>query len=83
MKFKGRLILLENIADGADPATHTILGLYHSMAEDEAYAKAIANDPDWLKSLAAFEVATPYVGTSMPVQGKARGPATAKSCTMK
>ena len=34
MKFKGRLILLENIADGADPATHAILGLYWVVSLD-------------------------------------------------
>jgi len=44
-QFKGRLILLEHVADGSDPASHSIVSIFHSAAEQETYNKAVANDP--------------------------------------
>jgi len=44
-QFKGRLILLSHVADGADPATHTLASLFHSVAELETFQNAVANDP--------------------------------------
>jgi hypothetical protein len=40
-QFKGRLILLSHLADGADPASVTVLSLYHSAAEYETYTNAL------------------------------------------
>ncbi len=44
-QVKGWLVLLSHIADGADPATVSIVGLYHSAAEAEAFGKLAQNDP--------------------------------------
>ena len=63
-KYKGRLFLQESIADGANPATHSLTSLYPSMAESEAYGKMVTSDPDavedWMKLLSAVvPIATP------------------------
>lgn len=50
-QFKGRLVLLSHIADGADPATNTIVSVYHSVAEFEAFSKLTANSPAYAELL--------------------------------
>jgi hypothetical protein len=50
-QFKGRLLLQAHVADGDNPATHSIVGLYHSMAEAEAFAAQAQNDPAWAELL--------------------------------
>jgi hypothetical protein len=44
-QFKGRVTLSASVADGADPATHSLLVLFHSQAEQETYTNAVMNDP--------------------------------------
>ena len=50
-KYKGRLLLQENLADGANPATNSIVDIFHSMADFEAFGKLAANDPAWAEFL--------------------------------
>jgi hypothetical protein len=50
-KYKGRLVLQAHVADGDDPATHSIVGFYHSMAEAEAFAQQAQGDPAWTELL--------------------------------
>jgi hypothetical protein len=50
-QYKGRLVLEAHVADGDNPATHSIVGLYHSMAEAEAFAKQAQGDPAWQELL--------------------------------
>jgi hypothetical protein len=49
------VILQSHDNDGADPSTHSIIAVYPSMAESEAYGKMIENDKDglaaWLKMM--------------------------------
>jgi hypothetical protein len=40
-QFKGRLVLMSHLADGGDPATLSVLSLYHSQAEYETYSNAV------------------------------------------
>jgi hypothetical protein len=44
-QFKGRMILLRHVVDGTDPSTHSLVSLYHSVAELETFQNAVANDP--------------------------------------
>ena len=44
-KFKGRVTLQRHIADGTDPSSHSLVVLFHSQAEQEAFANAVQNDP--------------------------------------
>jgi hypothetical protein len=43
-QFKGRLVLLSHLADGADPSTVTLVSLYHSQAEYEVYSKVLMDN---------------------------------------
>jgi hypothetical protein len=44
-KFKGRLLLLQHIADGNDPATISIVSIFKSAAELETYTNMMQDDP--------------------------------------
>jgi hypothetical protein len=44
-KFKGRLLLLQHIADGSDPASLSIVSIYKSAAELETYSNLMQDDP--------------------------------------
>lgn len=62
--YPGQLTLLFNEADGTDPATHTVLTTYPSVAADEAFGQSIQSDPkkmaDWTKLLSTVSaIATP------------------------
>ena len=46
-KSKGRVLLLANLADGADPATHSFVVLYKSVAEYEDFSAELQADPAW------------------------------------
>lgn len=50
-QYKGRLLLQSHLADGANPATISIVNLYPSLAEYEVFAKLAQNDPGWLELL--------------------------------
>ena len=54
-QFKGRLLLQQHVADGADPSTHSIVQLFHSAAEAEAFAKLSQASPEaWGKLMDAL-----------------------------
>lgn len=62
--YPGTVTLYANEADGNDPATHTIIVTYPSMAESERYAAGVAADEEkseaWAELMAVFtEHATP------------------------
>jgi len=43
-KYKGRLYLQAHTQDGADPSTHSIVGVYSSMAEAEAFGNYVGEN---------------------------------------
>lgn len=45
--FPGRLLLQVNVADGANPATHSFVPIYKSMAERETFVQKLQADPAW------------------------------------
>lgn len=62
--YPGQVTLLFNDADGTDPATHTVLQTYPSMAANEQFSLAVQSDEkmsaDWAKLLGAVSaIATP------------------------
>lgn len=62
--YPGQVTLLMNEADGANPATHTILQTYPSVAANEAFSQKVQSDrkvlAEWMKVLEVFaSVATP------------------------
>lgn len=67
-EYPGEVTLLFNEADGSDPATHTILQTYPSVAAEEAFGNRVQSDQkmaaDWAKLLTAIStVATPVQRT--------------------
>ena len=60
--FAGRLLLLQNTADGNNPATHSIVSIYKSAADFEAYQNRLQSDPAWtelqtaLASISSFQL---------------------------
>jgi hypothetical protein len=44
-KFQGRLLMLQHIADGSDPASISIVSIYKSAAELEVYGNLMQDDP--------------------------------------
>ena len=44
-KYKGRLLLLQHIADGDDPSTLSIVSIYKSAADLEQYTNLMQDDP--------------------------------------
>ena len=45
--FPGRLLLQSNLADGADPATHSFVPIYKSVAERETFVQKLQASPAW------------------------------------
>ncbi len=45
--FPGRLLLQVRVADGADPATHSVVPIYKSAADREAFVEKLQADPAW------------------------------------
>jgi len=64
-QYKGRLILEANVADGTNPATHSIVNLYHSLADYEAFNKLAQNDPAWTDFLNTIVPISTPVSNSM------------------
>ncbi len=50
----GRLLLLINVADGDDPATHSYVILNKSAAAGEAYSQKLYADPSWAQYTTAM-----------------------------
>jgi hypothetical protein len=52
-KYKGRLYLQDHTQDGANPSTHSIVAVYSSMADADAFATYVGEDEDalaaWMK----------------------------------
>ena len=46
-EFPGKLLLLADVADGSNPATHSFIPLYKSAAEREVYIQKLQADPSW------------------------------------
>lgn len=66
--YPGQVSLAINEADGMDPATHTILQTYPSVAANEAFSQKVQSDrrvlAEWMKVLEVFaSVATPVQTT--------------------
>jgi hypothetical protein len=50
-QYKGQLLLQANVADGSNPATNSVVDIYHSLADFEAFGKLAQNDPAWAEFL--------------------------------
>lgn len=53
-EFPGKLLLDVQLADGADPATHSFVPIYKSSAEREAFVKKLQADPAWTQFQSAM-----------------------------
>ncbi|MCH8139859.1 MAG: hypothetical protein IH926_13115, partial [Proteobacteria bacterium] len=51
----GRLLLQTNVADGDDPSTHTVVPIFASATEREAYFQKLIADPAWAEFQATVE----------------------------
>jgi hypothetical protein len=45
--FPGKLLLQIEVADGANPATHSFVPIYKSVADREAFVEKLQADPAW------------------------------------
>jgi hypothetical protein len=73
--FTGSLALSQAVIDGADPATHSFISVFNSMAEREAWFQKVVADPAWNEFLAAFTPISNLVSTSRMNSVKSWGPA--------
>jgi len=53
--FPGKLLLQVNTADGDDPATHTWVPIYKTVAEREAFIQSVQGKPAWNEFLGVME----------------------------
>jgi hypothetical protein len=59
-EFPGRLLLQVNLANGADPTTHSFIPLFKAAAEQEAFAQKLRADIAWKEFQATMtELAQP------------------------
>lgn len=72
--FTGSLALTQAVIDGADPATHSFISVFNSMAEREAWFQKMVADPAWDEFLTAFAPLTDPVSTSRMNTLKSWGP---------
>ena len=61
--FPGKLLLQVNAVDGANPATHTFVPIYKSVAEREAFVQKLQGSPAWAEFQAALEKVSQPGGT--------------------
>lgn len=61
--FPGKLLLQSNVADGANPASHTFVPIYRTTAEREAFAQSLQGNPAWTEFQATLEKTTQPGGT--------------------
>jgi hypothetical protein len=61
--FPGRLLLQANVADGANPATHTFVPIYKDGAQREAFVKNLEGSAAWTEFQAVLEKTTQPGGT--------------------
>ena len=50
-KFKGRLFLQMQVANGSNPATHSFVPVYRSASEREEFLRLLEKEPEWQKFL--------------------------------
>lgn len=66
--YPGQVALYANEADGNDPATHTIIATFPSVAANEAYGRQIQGDEkmsaEWAKLMGVFSTSTTVVQTT-------------------
>lgn len=67
-QYPGQVTLYVNEADGTDPATHTIVATFPSVAANEAFGQKVQNDEklsaQWAKLMSVFSANTTVVQTS-------------------
>lgn len=63
--FPGKLLLQANVADGANPTTHTFVPIYRTAAEREAFGQSLQANAAWTEFQAALEKTTQPGGTVM------------------
>lgn len=51
---KGRILLQLHVADGGDPATHSIVLMFPSVAENEAFSNKVQGSEDAMAEWMAF-----------------------------
>ena len=49
-----RMLIQRHVADGADPATHSIVSIYPSMAESEVFSNKVGADKELMAQWQAF-----------------------------
>jgi hypothetical protein len=54
-QFKGRIVLQRHLADGVDPATHSLVSLFPSSAEREAFEGKFPGNSDYAAFMSTFE----------------------------
>lgn len=64
-KLPGRVVLRVNLADGTNPETHTIVSLFRSAAESEAYRAELMADPAWGEFMAKMSELNESAGSTM------------------
>ncbi len=70
---KGRVTLQANVADGEDPATHTVVVYYRSAAEREPYAQKMGASKEWAEFMDTMADLGTQVGTYRGTQIKSWG----------
>lgn len=75
-QFKGKIWFNVNVADGADPATHSFATVYDSLEEFEELSAQLAVNDDWFKFRRALSAAGNLVTTTtyMHVSGYGHHP---------
>ena len=53
--FPGRMLLQSNVADGADPATHTVVPIYKSAEDRENFVKRLQASSEWAEFQATLD----------------------------
>jgi hypothetical protein len=62
-KFPGKLLLQMSTFDGADPATHSFVPIYKTVADREEFAEKMQGDPAWSIFLSEMSRLTTPVST--------------------
>jgi hypothetical protein len=73
-ELTGSVSLMQAVLDGADPATHSYISVFNSMAEREAWFQKMQADPAWNEFLATFAPLTDPASTSRMNTLKSWGP---------
>ncbi|MCL4684984.1 hypothetical protein KJ059_09570 [Myxococcota bacterium] len=63
--FPGKLLLQVNAADGANPATHTFVPIYKTVADREAFVQKLQGSPAWAEFQTTLERISQPGGTVM------------------